>query len=1577
MTKLEQKKTQTILTFLKDNMVNEKDVVTSNLEHDLVMINSKELTIDKQLKQYNKDISKEQKQYDKFFKIFSKQKKYFEKVATNYQVLADFYAEQKEIKDKYDKIHNLSKLTHDDKLIKNKYLRNKEDIDYILSYGDQYISNLNKEISKKNILLDKSKTYKEEYDKLLYTNYKEDLAVWDTKYKDIYTHIINIDKDIGNIHKSFEKLKVQFDRLKKELNTIYISIKDVQGGDSLEPINKILKQIDDNFKMLIHIKHMVKTIKLALIQENEISDIINITSYSEAAFIVMETELNKFKLHLLIDREQILDSNDIQKGGSINISDIIPNYGKLSDFINARYTDIIEMITTINNELKHNSQLSSIYNIKSSDFLNIISIYFNIYLFFLYYNNNRNDSTITEHPRASTINTINLDETDKHILTWFIKIIDFYTTIFTKDSTNRNSTFHDLDIIYQKKIKIYTNESNIHKLEHFFTSIAIKLNAYYETTIKTDQQTHYLYGESPKDTIKDLYYEYNTYNDGIFNDFHAFVGYNKTDNNAYFSDANINNYKDNYKITSNDIFSDNNKHLHTNSKFNNNYIIYSDDTNNNYQFYSVFYNPNINNIHIKKMSKFNEVRQKYQHLLNFLKTRMRAIGGTSITDADITNILNETNANINDVTQTFCSTESNNNINNELSKFIDAQNVLIRDENVRRNALQPPQPQIQLHIFPHLPDPELANFKSTMVTKEWNVGSGFKTKNLNFFFPSNNVYNYTFNDIFCGSGNEYAVNCQNRIHGRTFFYNIFHHLLLSIYNNIAYDETTSCTPNIINEELKFIKTLTNTTHIILYQLTNFGDLDKDTKNRLIKYIYMWLKCENANNNSNILTKDIFSDYIKVLADAQQDTSLLSIDLKSIKDSIFISSNKNVLGSFEKQFNELYKEYKADIDSQIISVSKISTDQNIYFDNNAPIPKRTEERYLFDNKKGYKDNVYTDNNKSIFINNKIDIPIKTPDKLENSHRIVSFNVNRWCTIDTNPIDNIYTNPEYSIDFISNYIPSINVVCFLDYTLHNMDKSNTFIESFSHKYKGGGISENFFTYNNDLNQIQYGGNDDADLYNIDVDNTGIQTSIENRSLNTLTKYSINNDNWNNQIVSDNIFLGKALYYNPYNTTSNSGIQTTNISETLTITTSTNNTENILYQIYTINKDTIGLYFINFKHNKDKLGQKGTESIEKNRLLINKVITHSLNKKNKECIILGNFDNDIKTNHDDFKIFNDKKFKNIGNNTSTYITGATYDLCFVSPEFEKKYKILNENNIVIQSGGVSNHYPIYVDIIKKEDISEITTITPQTQTLQALQASPTYSIIDDKKDLEDAKNKDIKPLLSSFIDKIKKQNINIDIKQNKTSMVQSITNIINIINNELQPKKYNMITKNINIIAQNHIELKLLEKKLKPVSIKDYTKISTEFSWINDVVKTEKEKISVQNTVKELSILIKEHPQIKKLISSSSISENEIMKLLLIINNKDKVSLDKLRTEDDLKIIVNKLSDDTNADKIIEYINKNYDQSLSCTIIITLLQYVSKATKYQKYIADNTCNEKVKKHKDNKDKKQAQKYAQRYTT
>jgi len=1537
------KKDKTIIEYLKKNKKELSNVKTSDVEHSLELIQTKEkITIPNEIKQFNKEIKKELPKFKLNQKKFNSDSKKFRKINKEFQELQAFYIEQAEILDKYRDLEGKTQLRKEDEKEKKKYTKYKADIDYILNFKQNNIDSINKQIQEIDTILDKSDTYKKEFEGLdkKQNDYKKILSDWNSNYTSIFKNIQTIDGNIGSIETIFKNIENIIEIIQRELSTIYVAIKTT---DKLDPILKVKKILETNLKILNSTKTIINKIKFAFIQNIAYEKIEFDTVYCEAGIKYIQNQMKELRNSLKADENQLKLTGVTEKilggGAKLKHNDFKDLTMKL--FLDEKYDTIIETLTDINTNL--NDKTSKIYK-ENKDFLDIMKTYFSIYLFFLYYYKTRSHSStdlIITGDDDDDEPQITIDDTDKDIIRYFIKIIKIYEDII-KDT--KLIKFTDLSTQKQDEIFKHTNE-NI-KLQAFIINIDTMIKDYFNKINNDD--IIYNPNLAKDETIKDLFYEYNPHSDDTdktdnLGCIKIFIGY--VDNKIITPIM-----KSNCKIDNTTIFDHTNNILYKND-VQDTLLLYDIDHDGKYKFYTVYFDKSINQLNTikaKKISYYNEIERKYNDFKTFLNlaTKLRGTAGNAnifypngkadtrhLTQPQIDKLIVDSNNNIKDEdidTKFFCNDACNTEIISSIDKKIKANDVIqYVGNNYSSMPLNTPPP------------------------------TNIEIKNLKNLFKDN-----THNSWFNPSGIFYfpCIYAQNTDWLKK---SIIAYVLISIYNNVAYNANiegvgaaaATLNPSPTQKPVCIFKKPGEDKYIILYETPNdIIETSKKVKGTQT-YLYIWLNSNLNKDPDTILKKDKFSNYIKKLYDPSLSSKKLNtLDINKINDFDII---KNIYRDDQTILIDEFK--KLDSEINISKFKTYSTDKDIYKTDSTEL-KRPEDRYLFDNKKAYDDDTaYNNTNKSNFIASPIAKPlvkdsylnpekkdVKELIKTDSIKRIVSFNVHRWHRIDDK--EKLRTDPNYAIHFIKEFLTETNVIGFLDYTLYpeNSDSAKThtsdFISGGSYINKQTKKNMNNITNNktNNItnkktnknvkqykqNKIQYGGVDSS-FVNVSSN----YTSDKMKDSLKLNNVVIINDNNNNAISTENIFLGKSIY-------SDSKLEKEKI---LSI---TNSKDTILYSEYTISKNKIGLYLINFTDADDKVipPVKFTDKI-KNLI---KTITDNIVKNNGklEIVLMGNFFYSPADDKDAFDML-DKKYRRLPSNF-TNINGNTIDMCYVSKEFDETFIILNKD-IIVKSGGISDHYPIYIDICEKNNIVGVSI---DGTSVTSISISGSTSLLTNSEKLE-AEALNAKRLLSMFLSDAK--GMEDIIAKNKAVILDKISDIINKIDKELKLEVYTRITNNINDLSQNIIKLKLIEPKLTPDNfvIKEYSKKIKEFSWIADYANKESAKLNLVDETKELAKLIKDNPDIAKILPSkdaniTSIEIQLINSSIIIKNNK----IDK--TDTTIQAIIDKLKNSENAKKMLEYIvstlkTNDYERCKR----IYILQSETNSTVFFQYTQDNNCS------------------------
>lgn len=1746
---LRTEKDKTIIQFLLNNK-EEKTYDTSNMEHDLELINTKiEIETANKLKLYNQEIAKEMPKLAKNLAKFKADSAKFRKINEDYSKLVTFYEEQRELSDKYHSIKDLEKLTSKDKEIKNKYLKNEEDIKYILSYKQEDINELNKNIKKIGTLMNMADDYDKKFKYMKEDNYTKDLEKWQENYKGIYVNITDIESGIKNISGTLEKIKEFIKKIAYYLQSIYGAFKE---NRKLNPILKIEEILDENLGYLKNIKNTsIKKIKDSFIKQIPIEQIEFYLPLAAASLIQTEKGMNDLHDSLVLDKEYIskgtysgggrwdnimiedgMDGMDgmgigelkwFGKGGADVISYEVLLKLNIDTFLDTDYRDIFETLKQINEEIIDTN--SYIYKLKNYEFLNIMKIYFNIYVFFVYYLKSRIDDSLNPD-NNNTPNENNYK--NNGCISKLLSIISKYEIII-KD--NKDSKFKELPNTVKKEIQKYISELKMYLFNNtigtgFLNDINTNIKTIFFDKVDKDKNIWNPFKENDKHTLKNLYYEYNPHSSNVNNDLDcikSFIGYyNK-------KDTNITNYenKAESELNKNNLFTQGALH----NKYDDIPVIYKYNDGsgtNEYKFIVIYDNKimkkNHPSIKIKVFDNSGEIDEKFDKFIDFLKlpNQLNRQQQNQLSQLK-TDIYNSTKHITDDFDKLFCNFDSNalfeNIINNEIKEYPYLSKICDDTE--------------KSYIWS-------ISYMKNCIINPWNA-SNFVDKNTN---DMQTIWNQTQvgidqNDKTETAATTAATNMTNaganpnnpvatslNQNFRVFYNNAYEWLkkniipliLRNIYNNVKYDapiqyytvdrnthfmninKTDISNPKLLNILNQKDQNNNNNYYIILYVFDNTNDKNiikkeiiDDNNEKMQKYLFTWLKSE-ANNDDMKPKTDNVSNFIYKLYDntSKKKTLLSDLNISNIETNEFCNAfNKDE----KKIFIEAYTSEFDTLKLAIIKYPVVLKEDKVVNTLSNPILPRTENRLVFDLPQSDKFNEENNYNSNNFTKQIVsDIITKSYNKkgdyknipIQYVKRIVSFNVHNWNrSIDTindikpkpDPPTLLLTDPKNAINFIKTKLPDTDVLGFLNYSLYPNDASaNRHIKSKVAPPHEGTIT---------------------------VDNKYTEKHIENEL--KLDNYFIKNDNYDNVVTmpllkdNDNMFLGKALYYNDKKTT---------ISKPQPLCGDTTKANDILYTEIIINKNPIGLYLVNIYIPLNNINDLDT--------LIKKCINaHTKSHTLYETVIMGTFLLDGAYTKEqliaDMKTFSYNQFGKI---KDTSINTDSIDLCFISDEFANHFTILNDE-IVVPSGSVSSHYPIYLDIIENDnmnievddfiiiysnehieiidkkqqikfkltlkkgpivavggasksvstikktkpkaiqldsknlydievfdlngnsltddkyksvsidktntniihikdkdgkirmsidkDIKKITrfnednTINSTTEidkdgilitkdkdgiiiskTIDDVNGNPvttdssTGEVIksqyaEDEADLEKAQ-KAGKRLLSKFVDYANTENIKM-LKKDNEIIVGHIKKIIDLIKNDLKPKKFEVIKSKLDGLAKNIIELKLIEPKLKPdkVLIEQYGQKDRNYDWVEDVTKRDQISMSLQDEAKELEAILKKHPEIKDILPSSGerlTKEN----ILEIIGSLD-LSKNKILNKTFLEKFQNKLKQPENAKILLNYLDETYptkEQYLTKCVILINVNIYAPLKLYGEKIQLLDCNNVITTHfKDKTDK------------
>ena len=624
---LRTQKEKTIIEFLLENKDKEKTYDTSNMEHDLTMINTKiAIALTNQLKEINAQIKKEKPQLAQNLTLFKKNSKKFEKINEDYSKIMAFYVEQKELSDKYHVIEKLEHLTKYDKQTKKKYLKNEENIKYILNKDNLDINVVNENIKKIATLMNMSRDYDDKFKDLTQEKYETDLQKWQTNYKDIYVNITEIEGGIKSVSDTLDKIKEYAEQIGFNLSSIYTAIKQ---SFKLDPILKIKRIIDENLGYLKNIKEVsLKKVKYAFIEQIPIEQIEFYLPLASAALIQTEKSMNE------LNTSFILDSSFIRTGhagggrmrGSNGTVGELEWFGKggavvaisykylltytIDKFLDTEYENMIATLDQIKTDMFINpttiKETSPIFKLKNSEFLDIMKLYFNIYLFFLNILNR-------DHNNLNGINNKDDFRDKSDNINKLLNIILIY------EKLDPNLLYSNTTDLTKKYIegKICECYPSINTLPTVLLPMILPYKKYFVDKKLENNLNPFIMNK--KFTIKNLYYEYNSNpnTSGNLDCIKEFIGYynTKSQNILDFTEA------EKCVFDEENLFND--ESLLHNSKYYNNMPILYKNTDDTYQFVTIYYDEEKQKPSIKKYRNFDKIKQKYKEFITFINDNFK------------------------------------------------------------------------------------------------------------------------------------------------------------------------------------------------------------------------------------------------------------------------------------------------------------------------------------------------------------------------------------------------------------------------------------------------------------------------------------------------------------------------------------------------------------------------------------------------------------------------------------------------------------------------------------------------------------------------------------------------------------------------------------------------------------------------------------------------------------------------------------------------------------------------------------------------------------------------------------------
>ena len=309
---------KTIFEFVNANRENEKEIKTSNLEDQIKLVDIKIGTINEKIKSLEKLEKKEIPKFNKYNKKLKKDSKNFLKLVKYFKnKLTGYFVKLQQIRTDYETYRDKKKIDSEAKAKVKKYKRFSTDIDFMLSFKETEVQNMNNIKEELDTILDTGKDYDEQFKSMAKENYIKDLEEWKTNYTSIYDNFKSVNENINSVSENFEIIKNNFEGMLNQTRAIYITgtsnNKDIQQA-TLE----IKNNIDKFLKILSLITKSVTSLKLVLLKETPALNINIDLLYIEGCLKDIQNKLKEYVEKMPNDLENINNhlSKPVQKGGA-------------------------------------------------------------------------------------------------------------------------------------------------------------------------------------------------------------------------------------------------------------------------------------------------------------------------------------------------------------------------------------------------------------------------------------------------------------------------------------------------------------------------------------------------------------------------------------------------------------------------------------------------------------------------------------------------------------------------------------------------------------------------------------------------------------------------------------------------------------------------------------------------------------------------------------------------------------------------------------------------------------------------------------------------------------------------------------------------------------------------------------------------------------------------------------------------------------------------------------------------------------------------------------------------------------
>ena len=380
-----------IFEFINQNVENEKLVKTSNLEHQIELINNKLLGIDESIKSYEKSVKKEVPMFKKYNIALKKDSKNFLKLVKFFETkIRKYYDTIKQIKISYNLYHGKKHIASEDTKKIKKYKKFSKDIDYILTFTDKDISNMTELQDSIDTILNKGKDYLEKFESLEKENFSEDLEKWKDNYKSIYENFGPVNENIDKLIENIKELKNNFEGMLVQAQSIYVAGSSKDKNLYLST-NDVITNCNRFIDLLKLFKGSVNKLKTVILNETPFDKIELDLVYIEGGLKDIETQLDIYKKGISDDKINIENelSAPSQGGGKNSQKNLKLMKGgaylnnlSYEEFFELDYAEFKKLLKKDFEEFK---KADDLYIKNTQHTYNKILTLFNIYLFAMYF----------------------------------------------------------------------------------------------------------------------------------------------------------------------------------------------------------------------------------------------------------------------------------------------------------------------------------------------------------------------------------------------------------------------------------------------------------------------------------------------------------------------------------------------------------------------------------------------------------------------------------------------------------------------------------------------------------------------------------------------------------------------------------------------------------------------------------------------------------------------------------------------------------------------------------------------------------------------------------------------------------------------------------------------------------------------------------------------------------------------------------------------------------------------------------------------------------------------------------------